>query len=125
MPLFKSDLQVGGFLFSFVIYFTARSCWPFAQHLSLRATPRRLSATAYSVHLRLSSVYVDRLLHPQLEDAPCRDDRGLRTHFSWAIRRSSCNLRIAISESRNYEISSKMVQTAGPVMQFCRDVTII
>lgn len=65
------------------------------------------------------------LLHSQLAYAPCRDDRDLGTHLSWVLRRSDYNLRIVISESRNYEISSKKVQTAGPVMQFCRDVTMV
>lgn len=63
---------------------------------------------------------VDDLLHPQVAYAPCRDDRDLGTHLSRFLRRSNCNLRIAISESRNYEIRSKKVQTAGPLMQFCR-----
>jgi hypothetical protein len=69
-------------------------------------------------------VSVDDLHHPQLAYAPCRDDRDLGTHL-WVLRRSDYNLRIAISESRNYEISSKKLQTAGPVMQFYRDVTMV
>jgi hypothetical protein len=64
-------------------------------------------------------------LHPQLAYAPCREDRDLGTHLSWVLRRSNYNFWIAISESRNYEISSKKVQTAGPVMQFCRDGTMV
>ena len=68
---------------------------------------------------------VDDLLHPQLAYAPCRDDRDLGAHLSWVLRRSDYNLRFVISESRNCKISSKKVQTAGPVMQFCRDVTMV
>jgi len=70
-------------------------------------------------------VSVDDLLHPKLAYAPCRDDRDLGTHLSWVLRRTNYNLRIANSESRSYEISSKKVQTAGPVMQFCRDLTMV
>jgi hypothetical protein len=68
---------------------------------------------------------VDDLLHPQLAYAPCLEDRDLGTHLSWVLRRSNYNFWIDISESRNYEISSKKVQTSGPVMHFCRDVTMV
>jgi len=38
-------------------------------------TPYRLSAAAYSIHSQLSSIYAGRLIHPQHDNASCRDDR--------------------------------------------------
>jgi hypothetical protein len=43
-----------------------------AQPPSWKATPCRLSATAYSIYSQLPSISGDRLPHPQPEDAPCR-----------------------------------------------------
>jgi hypothetical protein len=54
--------------------FTLRSWQDTAQPPSLRTISCRLSATAYSIYLQLSSV-LKAFLHPQPEDAPCRGDR--------------------------------------------------
>jgi hypothetical protein len=51
----------------------AYSLPPSTQPPSWRTTPCRLSATAYSIHSQLPSMSAGRLLHPQPEDAPCRD----------------------------------------------------
>jgi hypothetical protein len=41
-----------------------------------RATPCRLSASAYSTYSQLHFISRSRLLHPQTEVAPCRGDKG-------------------------------------------------
>jgi hypothetical protein len=51
-------------------------CYLPAQSPSWKATPFRLSATAYSIYWQLPSISGGRLLHPQLEGAPCRGDKG-------------------------------------------------
>jgi hypothetical protein len=47
-----------------------------AQPPSWKATPCRLSKTAYSIYSQLPSKSRGRLLYPQPEDAPCRGDKG-------------------------------------------------
>jgi hypothetical protein len=41
----------------------------------LEDTHFRLSATAYAIYSQLSSMFGGRLLHPQLEEEPCRGNR--------------------------------------------------
>jgi hypothetical protein len=70
-----------------------KTAWPFemfhkmlvfyGEDLLLRAPPHKLedyplSAVRdwYSIYSQVSSIPIDRLLHPQPEDAPCRGDRG-------------------------------------------------
>jgi hypothetical protein len=76
--LSKESVQFRGFILAFVtsFFFTARSCYPHAQHPSWRTTPCRLSATAYSIYSQLPSIPGGCVLHPQPEDAPCRGDKG-------------------------------------------------
>jgi hypothetical protein len=45
------------------------------QHIRWRTSLCRLSVITYSVYSHLSFIYGGRLLHPQPEYAPCRDDR--------------------------------------------------
>jgi len=45
---------------------------------SWRATSCLLSATGYSIYSQLPSILGEQILHPQLEDAPCRGDRDPR-----------------------------------------------
>jgi hypothetical protein len=42
----------------------------------LEDDPCQLSATAYSIYSQLPSISGGQLVHPQPEDAPCRDDKG-------------------------------------------------
>jgi hypothetical protein len=56
------------------LFFTVMSCYP-TPNPSLRTTPCRLSATAYSIYSQLPSISGGRLLHPQPEDAPRRGDK--------------------------------------------------
>jgi len=50
-------------------------CQSLTQRSSWRNTHYRMSATAYSIHLRLSSISGGRPLHPQPKEAPCRGNR--------------------------------------------------
>jgi hypothetical protein len=61
--------------------------WSFSQPPSWETTSRRLSATAYSIYPQLLSISEGRLIHSQLEDAPCHGDRdphnmALETHVN-------------------------------------------
>jgi hypothetical protein len=61
--------------------FYSEEMLPHAQPPSWRTTPCRLSATAYSIYLQLSSISGGLLLHPQPpEDVPCSGDKGPIEH---------------------------------------------
>jgi len=52
---------------------------PHARRRIWRTTSCRLSATAYSVHLRIH--------HPQSEDAWCRGDKGLMCYGPFSLNK--------------------------------------
>jgi hypothetical protein len=53
-----------------------KGCYTHTQPPSWRHTPCRLSAAAYSIYWQLPSIAGGRLLHLQIEDVPCRGDKG-------------------------------------------------
>jgi hypothetical protein len=73
----EGSVQVRGPLFRFATCYvlTVRS-YLLAQPPSWRTTPRRLSATAYSIHSQLPFISGGRRLYPQPEEAPCPGDTG-------------------------------------------------